>query len=450
MANMQYATEIDYISNKADVVIHALDVGGGDSILIQTSTKNYLIDTGGSSGATGIKSGNLLWNALVRYNARKLDGVIITHPHQDHDGNLPMLLDKVDAGEASISTVYYNGLNLNKESYRQFQYKQRLGTKLKALNTSSASISLGNGASLQTIWPTQKFINEMQRRTDNHIAAGKSIGETADDNGGGLPGNTDYLEGNGAVYSINNSSIVTKLIRGNFSMLLTGDAGRAVWTRYIGKVKESVAKANSSILSDRTFSSIEGSTYYKVYTKSSEIDSCSKTLMSSVTVYKAAHHSQNAANITGTITGYIKPECVIITCGNHQDPYPYPNSKAWNVLTPRIATIAKLSAKNDDEDDEDDEDDTSTSQYIPINRMFCTREQGDIHIGVFGSEYVVVADVPDTKWVYRWIDTINKSLLCNDKSFTDKPENEGNVRQYIFREDGKLARATLKATEVST
>jgi competence protein ComEC len=74
-----------------NVTVHYIDVGQGDSILIQTPEKNILID-GGDRGNTAL-------NYLKQKNIRSLDIVISTHPHADHIGGLVNVLQEIEVKE---------------------------------------------------------------------------------------------------------------------------------------------------------------------------------------------------------------------------------------------------------------------------------------------------------------------------------------------------------------
>ncbi|HDK7175185.1 TPA: MBL fold metallo-hydrolase [Clostridium botulinum] len=80
-------------SNKSnELKVHYIDVGQGDSILVQTKDKNILIDSG-----TRKSSDNLI-NYLKKQHIKKLDYVIATHPHEDHIGGMPKVIDEFEIG----------------------------------------------------------------------------------------------------------------------------------------------------------------------------------------------------------------------------------------------------------------------------------------------------------------------------------------------------------------
>jgi len=72
------------------LTVHFLDVGQGDSILVQTpGGRNMLIDTGGRRDEfqTGTGVGDQVVTPYLRkIGVRRLDVLVLTHPHEDHAG----------------------------------------------------------------------------------------------------------------------------------------------------------------------------------------------------------------------------------------------------------------------------------------------------------------------------------------------------------------------------
>ncbi|MCI6277954.1 MAG: MBL fold metallo-hydrolase [Clostridium sp.] len=81
------------VSTGAELKVHFIDVGQGDSILVQFQDKNLLIDAGTRS------SSDDLLKYLKGLNLTKLDYVVATHPHEDHIGGMPGIIKNFDIGE---------------------------------------------------------------------------------------------------------------------------------------------------------------------------------------------------------------------------------------------------------------------------------------------------------------------------------------------------------------
>lgn len=89
--------------------VHFIDVGQGDSVLIQGS-HNILIDGGGSLFGSFDVGRNITLPYLEKHGIRNLDLVILTHDHEDHYKGLIPVMEKLN-----ISTLVVNKENLNDE-----------------------------------------------------------------------------------------------------------------------------------------------------------------------------------------------------------------------------------------------------------------------------------------------------------------------------------------------
>ncbi|MFN2340272.1 MAG: MBL fold metallo-hydrolase, partial [Halanaerobium sp.] len=108
--------------------IHFIDVGQGDSVLIEEAAgKNILIDGGDRADRIAAE----IINYLKDQNVKKLDYIISTHPHADHIGGLVDIINSfevgtvLDSGKIHTSKTYENYLikidqeNLNFETPRR-------------------------------------------------------------------------------------------------------------------------------------------------------------------------------------------------------------------------------------------------------------------------------------------------------------------------------------------
>lgn len=164
-----------------------LDVGQGDCTLIQTPQgHNILVDAGGRYEAESAQASDtgtrIVLPALRRAGVRRLDAVILTHPHEDHAGGLPAVFAAIptdlwlDSGQPHAAPGYRGSLE---EALRR-HIPYRLGRAGQVLNIEPR-------VSMQVLRPTRPL----------------------------LAGTPDDL---------NNNSIVCRLEYGRTSFLLSGDA----------------------------------------------------------------------------------------------------------------------------------------------------------------------------------------------------------------------------------
>lgn len=79
--------------------VHFIDVGQGDSILIESAGKYMLIDAGEN------EKGKVVINYLKNTGVKKLDYIIATHPHSDHIGGLDDVVRQFDIGKVIMPDV---------------------------------------------------------------------------------------------------------------------------------------------------------------------------------------------------------------------------------------------------------------------------------------------------------------------------------------------------------
>lgn len=101
-----------YGQQQQEMQIHFIDVGQGDSILIQTpSNKTILIDGGPP------EAGEKVVSYLEKLKINKIDLLIATHPDIDHIGGLPKVMKSIkveqilDSGKIHSTKTYVRYLN---------------------------------------------------------------------------------------------------------------------------------------------------------------------------------------------------------------------------------------------------------------------------------------------------------------------------------------------------
>lgn len=92
----------------AELTVHYIDVGEGDSELLQSGGHNMLIDAGPASASSKLVS------YLKSAGVKSLDVVIATHPHEDHIGGIIPVLNAfpvklyIDNGNKTATSTYKN------------------------------------------------------------------------------------------------------------------------------------------------------------------------------------------------------------------------------------------------------------------------------------------------------------------------------------------------------
>jgi competence protein ComEC len=124
-----------------------LNVGEGDSILIQSNGQNILIDGGPSGQAVCQELGNMLpfWE-------RKIDLLILSHPHLDHLTGLLEVMKRYQIGKVLASP-----LSSDLPAYQEFLQISKK-QKIEYLTAISGQIiMLSNGAILEILNPSDNI-----------------------------------------------------------------------------------------------------------------------------------------------------------------------------------------------------------------------------------------------------------------------------------------------------
>jgi len=175
-----------------EMQVHFIDVGQGDSILIESpSGKTMLID-GGVKGA-----GQQIVSYLKELGINKLDIVVATHPDADHIGGFIPVLDNM-----TIEQFYDSGKVHTSQTFEEML------TRIDEKNIPYHVPKIGDDIEFDKD-VNVKVLNANDQATDN-----------------------------------NDASIVLKMTYGNVSFLLTGDAGVALEKEMLQyDVKATVLKA---------------------------------------------------------------------------------------------------------------------------------------------------------------------------------------------------------------
>lgn len=135
---------------KNKMIIHYIDVGQGDCILIQVNNKNLLIDSGPSTNRKD------LLNYLKKINIKKFDYIIATHPHDDHIGNMDTIIKRYDVEEFYSPKVITSSDTF--DSLISALVDKNL--KINVLKKGTNQINLGKNTTFKVLSPSKDFTSD--------------------------------------------------------------------------------------------------------------------------------------------------------------------------------------------------------------------------------------------------------------------------------------------------
>lgn len=133
------------------MLVHYIDVGQGDSILIQVNNKNLLIDSGPKSDR------KKLFSYLSSLYLDKLDYVIETHPHDDHIGNMAEVIKKYN-----VSKFYAPKVQSSTKTFEQMiDALKSKNLKINVIKKGTNSIDLGENTKISVFSPIKDSYEDL-------------------------------------------------------------------------------------------------------------------------------------------------------------------------------------------------------------------------------------------------------------------------------------------------
>lgn len=177
-----------------DLTFAMLDIGQGDALFIKSSTGvEILIDSGRDKSVL-----NALREVMPFWD-RSIDIVIMTNPDLDHIGGFPYIFDLY-----KIDKVFEPGTYNDSKIYKLLEKKMKEKNIPRYLARNGLRIDIGDGAYIDFLFPDRDV----------------------------------------ATWDNNDGSIVARLIYGNNSFMLTGDASTKTENILLSKYNDKVFESN--------------------------------------------------------------------------------------------------------------------------------------------------------------------------------------------------------------
>ncbi len=144
-----YLTILTDLNEFGSLRVNFLDVGQGDSILIQTPNKKQILIDGGPDKSLVFKL-----DKYIPIFKRKIDYIILTHPDKDHLMGLVEVLKRY-----KVNKVFINGDKNKIPAFKRLkEIGKKKGVEFKIVNE-FYNLKLGKNLNLKFLWPIQAFNN---------------------------------------------------------------------------------------------------------------------------------------------------------------------------------------------------------------------------------------------------------------------------------------------------
>jgi len=145
-----------YYQKNNNLEVSFIDVGQGDAIFIKTPEKHQIIiDFGSSQGINDLNKKIPWWN-------KKIDLVIITHPHDDHIIGLIQIIKTY-----KIKNIIYTGIIFDSPAYLELIEEINKKNISLLIPQKDQSIKLGENCRLDILFPWESFFNKEIENLNN-------------------------------------------------------------------------------------------------------------------------------------------------------------------------------------------------------------------------------------------------------------------------------------------
>ncbi|WP_282804692.1 ComEC/Rec2 family competence protein [Clostridium tetani] len=139
-------------SNNGILKVHYINVGQGDSILVQQDNENMLIDAGPNS------SSEKLVNYLKQNGIKEIKYLVATHPHEDHIGGMNKVINNF-----KVESIYMPKKIANTKTFKNMVEAMKKNNLKAKTPRVGDKINLGD-AKFTILWPNE----QEQSNTNNY------------------------------------------------------------------------------------------------------------------------------------------------------------------------------------------------------------------------------------------------------------------------------------------
>jgi len=139
-----------------ELKVHFIDVGQADSILIQLPNEQTMLIDGGNS-----VNAKTIMGYIHSHNITSIDYLVATHPHADHIGGLPAIIDSMD-----IQNVYMPRKNHDTQTFeRLLESIEKKGLQINEVKAGVSVLSIP-GLEIDVVAP----LRENYRKLNDYSA----------------------------------------------------------------------------------------------------------------------------------------------------------------------------------------------------------------------------------------------------------------------------------------